>query len=210
MASYALWKVVFDRAVALSLLVACSPLLAVAHVAVRVTMGPPVYFRQQRLGLNGAPFEILKFRTMVVDAETLGGGYLPSELQLVPPVGKLLRRFSVDELPQLLNVLKGDMSLVGPRPAPMTHQSRYTPQQAVRLVVRPGLTGLAQVEARNMLPWSKRIELDVRYVETLSFRKDIRLLLRTVPKALSGAAIAYDQTSAEVDDLMEAPRKEAQ
>ena len=129
-------------------------------------------YRQTRIGKNREPFQVVKFRTMVADAYALGGGYMPAELDLVTPVGHVLRRTSIDELPQLLNVLRGEMSLVGPRPALPDQVDRYSDRQLRRLEVLPGITGLAQVEGRNRWTWSKRIERDIYYVDNLSARLD--------------------------------------
>jgi lipopolysaccharide/colanic/teichoic acid biosynthesis glycosyltransferase len=192
---------VLDRLAALVLLILVSPILLACAVAVLVTMGRPLLFLQPRVGQHGVIFKIVKFRTMVPDAEQLGGGYMPDGMDLVPPLGKFLRRFSLDELPQLLNILTGDMSFIGPRPAPVDHLDRYTDRQRGRLRVKPGLTGLAQVELRNEAPWSRRIELDLEYVERVGPVLDVTLLLRTVPKVLAGSSIRYGQTAAEVDDL---------
>jgi lipopolysaccharide/colanic/teichoic acid biosynthesis glycosyltransferase len=161
-----------------------APVLAAAAVAIKLEDGGPVLYRQGRVGLRGEEFELLKLRTMVVGAERQGAGWAVNEGDpRITRVGALLRRLSLDELPQLWNVLRGDMSLVGPRPTLAYQVERYTPRQRRRLEVRPGLTGWAQVNGRAALPWEQRIELDVWYVEHRSPWLDLRILLRT-PRAL--------------------------
>ncbi len=148
--------------------------------------GGPVLYRQRRVGLDGREFELLKLRTMVVGAERIGAGYAIDRGDArITRVGRLLRRLSLDELPQLVNVLRGDMSLIGPRPTLAYQVERYTPRQRRRLEVKPGLTGWAQIHGRARLPWDERIELDVWYVEHRSPRIDLLILLRT-PLALFG------------------------
>ncbi|WP_191564273.1 sugar transferase [Janibacter melonis] len=180
-------------------LVATVPIHVACAAAVRITSGRPIYFYQERTGRHGTPFKIVKFRTMTVGTDETSGGYpLPSA---VTPVGRWLRRTSLDELPQLINIVRGEMSLVGPRPGLPSQAVRYTPEQRGRLDVRPGLTGLAQIEGRNDAPWSKRIESDLRYVRSLSLWNDLRILALTIPASLSGSGQAHGQTAAEVDDL---------
>lgn len=151
--------------------------LAVA-VIVRVKLGTPVLFRQVRPGLRGRPFELLKFRTMT-DARDRHGQLLSDDVRLTR-TGRTLRSLSLDELPQLINVLRGDMSLVGPRPLLMQYLDRYTPRQARRMEVRPGITGWAQVNGRNALNWEERFELDVWYVDNRDLWLDLRILLLTI------------------------------
>src|SRR5690606_20726501 len=146
---------------------------------IRIRMGSPVMFHQQRIGRYGRVFRIHKFRTMINDAERLGGGEMPDALNLIPPLGAFLRRSSLDELPQLWNILKGDIAIVGPRPALVSHFSRYTPRQRRRVEVPQGLTGLAQVRYRNDAPWSVRIESDLEYIDRLGPLLDLELILRT-------------------------------
>jgi lipopolysaccharide/colanic/teichoic acid biosynthesis glycosyltransferase len=170
---------------ALGLAVA-SPLLAASAVAIKLEDGGPVLYRQVRVGKDGEDFELLKLRTMVVGAEKKGAGFaVDAGDSRITRVGRLLRRTSVDELPQLWNVLRGEMSLVGPRPTLRYQVEQYTARQRRRLDVRPGLTGWAQVNGRATLPWDERIELDVWYVEHRSPRVDLAILLRT-PLALFG------------------------
>ena len=175
-----------DVALAGTGLLLASPLLAAAAIAIKLEDGGPVLFRQARVGRNGEDFELLKLRTMVVGAERKGAGYAVDRGDArITRVGRLLRRTSIDELPQLWNVLRGEMSVIGPRPTLRYQVERYTERQRLRLAVRPGLTGWAQVQGRATLPWDERIELDVWYVEHRSPRVDLQILLRT-PLALFG------------------------
>ena len=161
-----------------------SPLLATAAIAIKLDDGGPVFYRQRRVGLNGDEFELLKLRTMQVGAESRGAGFAVNEGDpRITRVGGLLRRLSLDELPQLWNVVRGDMSLIGPRPTLAYQVDRYTPRQRRRLDVKPGITGWAQIHGRARLPWSERIELDVWYVEHRSPLLDLKILART-PLAL--------------------------
>jgi lipopolysaccharide/colanic/teichoic acid biosynthesis glycosyltransferase len=163
-----------------------SPLLLAAAIAIRLEDGGAVFYRQTRVGKDGADFELLKLRTMVVGAERQGAGYaVNAGDSRITRVGALLRRTSLDELPQLLNVLRGDMSLIGPRPTLRYQVERYTERQLRRLEVKPGITGWAQIHGRAALPWDERIELDVWYVEHRSPLVDLKILLRT-PLALLG------------------------
>lgn len=173
-------KRIFDVAVSAALLVILSPVLIAVAILVRLNLGAPILFRQTRPGRAGRPFIILKFRTML-DAYDAEGRPLPDADRLTR-FGNFLRRSSLDELPELLNVLRGDMSLVGPRPLIMAYLDRYSPEQAKRNLMRPGITGLAQVSGRNALPWEERFVLDTYYVEHWSFLLDVKILLRTVIK----------------------------
>lgn len=177
-------KRLFDLAV---LAVAAGPALVaglVCAVAVALTSRGPVFFRQERIGMGGRPFRVWKFRTMVHDDNPV----FPDATRITR-VGAWLRRFSLDELPQLVNVATGDMSIVGPRPTLAYQVERYDDRQRRRLAVRPGLTGLAQVSGRNSLPWAQRIELDVTYVETQSPLLDLRLIARTAATIVSGHGV---------------------
>jgi lipopolysaccharide/colanic/teichoic acid biosynthesis glycosyltransferase len=161
-----------------------SPLLATAAVAIKLDDGGPVFYRQRRVGLHGREFELLKLRTMEVGSEARGTGFAVNEGDpRITRVGRVLRRLSLDELPQLWNVLRGDMSVIGPRPTLAYQVERYTPRQRLRLEVKPGITGWAQIHGRARLPWSDRIELDVWYVEHRSPWLDLKILART-PLAL--------------------------
>ena len=167
-------------------LVVASPFLAAAALAVKLEDGGPILFRQTRVGRDGVDFELLKLRSMVVDAERQGAGFAVDRGDSrITRVGRLLRRTSIDELPQLWNVVRGEMSVIGPRPTLRYQVERYTERQRKRLAVRPGLTGWAQIHGRAELPWDDRIELDVWYVEHRSPAVDLKILLRT-PLALFG------------------------
>ena len=173
-----------DVAVAGTALVVGAPVLALAALATKLSSRGPVLYRQMRVGRGGADFELLKLRTMVVGAETQGAGFAVNEGDpRITPVGRVLRRLSFDELPQLWNVVRGDMSMIGPRPTLRYQVERYTPRQRRRLDVKPGITGWAQVHGRASLPWEDRIELDVWYVEHRSPWLDLKILART-PLAL--------------------------
>lgn len=175
-------KRLFDLAVStLALLVLALPLLVLIWL-VRRKLGSPVFFRQVRPGLNGLPFEMVKFRTMT-DARGPDGLLLPDAVRLTP-FGRFLRSTSLDELPELWNVLKGDMSLVGPRPLLMEYLPLYSPEQARRHAVRPGVTGWAQVNGRNAISWDEKFALDVWYVDHQSLWLDIKILWLTVKKVL--------------------------
>jgi lipopolysaccharide/colanic/teichoic acid biosynthesis glycosyltransferase len=167
-------------------LVLASPFLAAAAIAIKLDGGGPVLYRQQRVGKNGREFELVKLRTMVVGAERQGAGWAVNHGDpRITRVGSVLRRLSLDEVPQLWNVLRGEMSLIGPRPTLAYQVERYTPHQRRRLDVRPGITGWAQVQGRASLPWEERIELDVWYVDHRSPMLDLKILART-PLALLG------------------------
>jgi lipopolysaccharide/colanic/teichoic acid biosynthesis glycosyltransferase len=176
-----------DVAVAGFGLLAAAPVLGIAAAAVKLADGGPVLYRQQRVGKDGVEFELLKLRTMVVGAETKGAGAAVDEgdSRITGP-GTLLRRLSIDELPQLWNVIRGDMSVIGPRPTLAYQVERYTADQRRRLEVKPGLTGWAQVHGRARLPWAERIELDIWYVDNRSPLVDLKILLRTPLALFSG------------------------
>jgi lipopolysaccharide/colanic/teichoic acid biosynthesis glycosyltransferase len=174
----------FDAAISGAGLLLTSPLLALAALAIKLEDGGPVLYRQTRVGRDGEDFELLKLRTMIVGAETIGAGFAVDRGDpRITRAGRILRRASIDELPQLWNVLRGDMSVIGPRPTLRYQVDQYDEEQRRRLDVRPGLTGWAQVNGRAELPWPERIELDVWYVENRSPRVDLQILLRT-PLAL--------------------------
>jgi lipopolysaccharide/colanic/teichoic acid biosynthesis glycosyltransferase len=179
-----------DILVSASVLLLTSPLLALAMLAVRLeSAGHPIY-RQRRVGRDGRPFDVIKLRTMVDGAEHLGAGLAVNENDArITRVGALLRRTSLDELPNLLNVLRGEMSLIGPRPTLPVQVEQYTPRQRGRLAVKPGITGWAQVNGRTALPWSERIELDLFYIEHRSLALDLRILRRTVAMVLGGSGL---------------------
>jgi lipopolysaccharide/colanic/teichoic acid biosynthesis glycosyltransferase len=167
-------------------LLVAAPFVALAALAIKLEDRGPILYRQQRVGKDGLDFDVLKLRTMVVGAETLGAGFAVDRGDSrITRVGRFLRRTSIDELPQLWNVVRGDMSVIGPRPTLRYQVENYTPRQRRRLEIRPGLTGWAQIHGRAALPWDERIELDVWYVEHRSPRIDLKILLRT-PLALFG------------------------
>lgn len=194
---------VFDRLFALVLLIALSPVFIIVSLLILVGMGAPVIFNQKRVGYEGKLFEIHKFRTMVTNAESLGNGYMPPELNLVPPLGRFLRKTSLDELPQLINILRGQMSFIGPRPALPDQVDRYTTEQRRRLEVLPGISGLAQVRFRNDAPWSVRIQSDLEYIANVSFTSDFRIWMETFKKVFVQQGVIIDQSVLEVDDLGE-------
>jgi lipopolysaccharide/colanic/teichoic acid biosynthesis glycosyltransferase len=171
-----------DIAIALVALILLAPLLLLLALLVRRKLGAPVLFRQQRPGLHGRPFTVLKFRTML-DARDAEGHLLPDAARLTA-FGRFLRSSSLDELPELINVLRGEMSLVGPRPLLMQYLARYTPEQRRRHAVRPGITGWAQVNGRNTLDWDARFALDLWYVDHQSLGLDLRIILQTIGKVL--------------------------
>jgi sugar transferase EpsL len=181
-------KRIIDFLVALTLLIVLWPLLALLALAVRWKLGNPVLFAQDRPGLRGAPFKFYKFRTMS-DARDAAGELLPDADRLTP-FGRLMRKFSLDELPQLFNVLKGDMSLVGPRPLLMEYLPLYSERQARRHEVRPGITGWAQVKGRNALGWDEKFELDLWYVEHQSFVLDLKIIAMTAWRVLRPQGIS--------------------
>jgi len=175
-----------DVTTASALLVLASPVLALAALTIKLEDGGPVLYRQTRVGKDGVDFELLKLRTMEVGAETKGAGFAVDRGDpRITRVGRVLRRLSFDELPQLWNVVRGEMSVIGPRPTLRYQVERYDDRQRRRLDVRPGITGWAQIHGRAALPWDERIELDVWYVEHRSALVDVKILLRT-PLALFG------------------------
>ncbi len=181
-------KRLFDVVGSSLALVVLSPVMAAVAALVRTRIGSPILFRQDRPGRNGEPFQIVKFRTMTNDT-ALDGSLLTDEERLVE-AGRRLRRWSLDELPELFNVVNGDMSLVGPRPLLLEYLPRYTEEQARRHEMRPGLTGLAQVSGRNELPWDQRFELDVWYVDNWSMWLDLKILVATLGQVLTGRGVS--------------------
>ncbi len=184
-------KPLLDRTAAAVGLVVLSPALAALAGVIRWRLGSPVLFRQTRPGLHGRPFEMVKFRTMTDERDA--DGHLLPDAERLTPFGRFLRGASLDELPELWNVLRGEMSLVGPRPLLMRYLGRYTPEQARRHAVRPGVTGLAQVSGRNALSWEDKFALDLEYVDRVSFGLDVRILLRTLAKVVRREGISAGQ-----------------
>jgi lipopolysaccharide/colanic/teichoic acid biosynthesis glycosyltransferase len=176
-------------------LVIAAPVLALAAIAIRLESRGPVVYRQHRIGRDGEPFEMLKLRTMVWGAERVGAGLAVNAGDpRITRVGRILRRFSIDELPNLVNVLRGEMAIVGPRPTIQAQVDQYTERQRRRLEVRPGLTGWAQVNGRASLPWHERIELDVWYVDNRSAVLDLRIIAKTVSLLARGEGIYKGRT----------------
>ena len=190
MIDYRATKRAVDIGAAVILLTMFSPIIALTALAVRVKLGSPVLFRQPRPGRRDEVFEIVKFRTMT-DGRDHQGNLLPDNERLTR-FGHFLRSASLDELPELLNVLRGQMSLVGPRPLKVEYLSRYTTDQRRRHDVRPGITGLAQVTGRNGLPWEQRFELDLHYVDNMSFALDVQVLCKTIVSVLKRDGISED------------------
>jgi len=183
-------KRALDVAVSATALLAAAPVMAAAALGVRATMGSPVFFRQMRPGLGSRPFNLVKFRTMSV-ARNAQGAVLPDAARLTP-LGSFLRRMSIDELPQLWNVLRGEMSLVGPRPLLMQYLARYSPAQARRHEVVPGITGWTQVHGRNALTWDEKFALDLWYVDHRSMLLDLRILAMTVLRVLKPQGVSSE------------------
>ena len=179
-----------DVVVSATVLALTAPLIAIAAVAIRLESPGPVIYRQGRSGLHGREFDVMKLRTMVDGAEHIGAGLAVNEDDArITRVGALLRRTSLDELPNLVNVLRGEMSLIGPRPTLPVQVEQYTERQRGRLAVKPGITGWAQVNGRASLPWSQRIELDLYYIEHRSLALDTRILWRTLAMVLGGSGL---------------------
>jgi lipopolysaccharide/colanic/teichoic acid biosynthesis glycosyltransferase len=192
-------KRVFDFSASIVMVISLSPVLLGCAAAVAFSMGRPVFFRQKRIGLNEMEFEIIKFRTMRPPKD--GESMLLTDAQRVTRVGEFLRRTSLDELPELWNVVKGEMSLVGPRPLLDAHLKVFTPEQRRRHLVRPGLTGLAQISGRQNLTFGQRTALDVLYVDTQSFWGDIKILFKTVGVVFGGGGVETGQVFSDVDDV---------
>ena len=187
----------FDVVVAGTALLAASPFLLLAVVAVRLESRGSAIYRQRRVGQDGRPFDVLKLRTMVTGAEHMGAGLAVSEGDTrITRVGHLLRRTSLDEVPNLLNVLRGEMAIIGPRPTVPVQVDRYTDRQRGRLAIKPGITGWAQIHGRTELPWDERIELDLWYIEHRSWRLDLKILWRTARMVLGGEGLYRGETPA--------------
>ena len=198
-------KRILDFMIALVGLVVASPILLIIAILVRIKLGSPVLFSQERPGKEEKIFRLYKFRSMS-DARDEQGNLLPDKDRLTP-FGKMLRATSLDELPELINILKGDMSLIGPRPLLVSYLPWYTEREKLRHTVRPGLTGLAQVSGRNSLVWDKRLEKDVEYVENLSFMIDLKILFMTVKKVVCTDDVAED-TNVTEGNLADIRRKQ--
>ncbi|WP_114751810.1 sugar transferase [Pleomorphovibrio marinus] len=183
-------KRIFDFIVSLVLILVLSPLLVVISLLVLIYHGRPVFFYQTRPGKHGKPFKMMKFRSMTNETDE-NGDLLPNEVRLTA-FGKKLRATSLDELPELINVIKGDMSLVGPRPLLMEYVPLFSPRQAKRMEVKPGITGWAQINGRNAISWPKKFELDLWYVENKSFMLDIKILFLTAKKVIIREGISHE------------------
>lgn len=190
-----------DLIAAILLLAILWPLCAAIAIAIKLDDGGPVFFRQLRLGHQGDQFEIWKFRTMVPDADRFLDESGEATVDRITRVGRVLRYFSLDELPQLVNIVRGDMSMIGPRPALVSHLDRYTDEQRRRFEMRPGVTGLAQVNGRNTLAWSKRIQYDIQYIDNYSLWLDLKILALTMKVVVTREGIVLDRNATEVDDL---------
>lgn len=203
------WKRGSDLLLAVIALLVLSPLLLVVALFVRVFLGGPVFFRHVRPGLNEIPFRLYKFRTMT-DARDESGHLLPDGQRLTP-LGKFLRRCSLDELPELFNVIKGDMSLVGPRPLLLQYLPYFTEKEKLRHSVKPGITGWAQIHGRNFVPWDERLALDVWYVENYSLGLDLLIMFKTVLFVLGGRGVSPDPDLVEtnLDDERRNPLRES-
>lgn len=179
-----------DLGIAGAALLLASPIVAIAALAVVVESRGGAFFLQGRVGLRGREFRVIKLRTMVQGAEQQGAGLVVEQGDArITRIGAFLRRTSIDELPNLVNVLRGEMAIVGPRPTVASQVEQYTERQLGRLAVRPGITGLAQISGRASLPWSERIELDLSYIEQRSLRRDLQIILRTAVTVFGGAGL---------------------
>ena len=194
-------KYAIDRLFGIFLLVIISPLLVAIVLWIWLEDGSPAIFRQARPGLAGREFQCLKFRTMIVDADKYVDDQGRPTRNRITSVGMFLRKTSLDELPQLLNIVRGDMSFIGPRPPIIIHLQRYTDAQMKRFRMKPGITGLAQVNGRNTIPWSKRLLFDNAYIDNYTFLGDAIILIKTVVMVLKREGIVIDRNPEQVDDL---------
>ncbi len=198
--SYLLFRYLFDFFVALFILVLASPIMLISALLVALD-GGPIFFRQTRVGTFGKSFKVFKFRSMIVNADD----YLDERglvtRERITKVGKFLRKSSIDELPQLFNILAGDMAIVGPRPILPRMLPFMTKQEKKRFNARPGITGLAQINGRNHAKWSKRFEMDVKYIDTASLFVDLLIVLKTVKMIITAADVSDDRNSVQVDDV---------
>jgi lipopolysaccharide/colanic/teichoic acid biosynthesis glycosyltransferase len=199
------FKRFLDFILSLCALIVLSPLLLILCILVRTKLGSPIFFRQERPGRNEKIFTLCKFRTMT-DERDENGELLPDSVRLVK-FGKFLRATSLDELPELFNILKGDMSIIGPRPLLVSYLPYYTEREKKRHSVRPGLTGLAQVSGRNFIDWDRRMEKDVEYVENLTFAMDLKVLWMTVQTVLGHTDEVAEDTNAVEGNFAEIRRK---
>jgi lipopolysaccharide/colanic/teichoic acid biosynthesis glycosyltransferase len=195
-------KYAIDRIFAPILLILLSPLFLIIIIAIKLDDGAFIFFKQERIGLGAKVFTIWKFRTMVIDADSLlnPDGTINSA-QRITRMGKFLRYLSLDELPQLINIASGEMSFIGPRPILIGHLLRYSDEQKERLCMKPGISGLAQINGRNTLLWSKRIDYDIQYIRNYSLWLDIQILIRTVKTVILREGVMPDRNPNQVDDL---------
>ncbi len=193
-------KYTLERVVALILFLLCLPVFLVIALLIKKD-GGPVLFSQQRLGLEGHTFKILKFRSMVVGADRFLNNKGESTVNRITPIGHFLRKTSLDELPQLVNIVKGDMAIIGPRPTLVEHFQYYTDTQKKRFQMKPGVTGLAQVNGRNTLKWSRRLAYDFEYVDKYSLWLDFKIAFKTVKVVLTGDGMVMDRNASQVNDL---------
>lgn len=192
-------KEIFDKIFSLIAIIILIPLFLLVSILIKFDSEGPVFFIQERVGKDGKPFKAFKFRTMYVDAPSkTKGRYILKDDPNITKIGKILRRTGIDELPQLINVLKGDMSLVGPRPTLRYQVEKYDDYQRKRLLMKPGITGWALINGRNKLTWPERIKLDVWYVENWSFWLDIKILLKTIWVVVSGNGLYSEVSSDEI------------
>ncbi len=183
------WKRIFDICISLLAIMILFPVFVVIIIAIRVSSKGAAVFKQQRAGKDGVPFTFYKFRTMRLDVDPFGSSPKSGDDPRLTRIGKFLREYSLDELPQLFNVLKGDMSIVGPRPLYVSQMAEWNERQKKRLLVKPGLTGLAQISGRGGLTREEKLELDVKYVETANFRLDLKIILMTLVQVFSRKSI---------------------
>lgn len=194
-------KYFIDKIIVFILLVFFIPIYMIIALLIKLDDKGTVLFKQNRLGYKGKIFTVYKFRTMIPDADKYLDGKGKVLTNRITRVGRILRKTSLDELPQLINIIKGNMSFIGPRPALVEHLARYTEHQKKRLNIKPGITGLAQVHGRNKLIWSRRIKYDIKYVENFSLSLDLKILFKTLQVVLFGEGIVVDRNPEQVDDL---------
>lgn len=192
------FKRIIDFALALAIIAVLSPIYVILSILIKIKMGSPVIFSQTRPGLNEKPFNIYKFRSMSEKRDK--DGNLLSDRERITPLGKFLRKTSLDEIPQFFNVLKGDMSFIGPRPLLTQYLPYYTREEKLRHSVRPGVTGLAQAKGRNTISWDSKLALDVEYVKTLSFFNDVKIALLTIGKVLARSEVIAVPVEKYLDD----------
>jgi len=207
------WQIVkhsIDWVLAAIAIIFLSPIIISIALAIKIDDGGPIFFRQTRLGRFAREFQIWKFRTMIVNADRYLDERGRPTKERITSVGRVLRRYSLDEIPQLFDILRGEMSLVGPRPMIPAHLPRLTDEQCERFAVRPGVTGLAQVAGRNTIPWSRRIELDREYIRIFSPRTDLQILWRTFGVVWKSTGIVLDRNPELADDLLVAKKADSE